>query len=167
VVRRGISPNGEFDFQNQSLSPGRYDVSVANSQRAVVKIIEATGARVAGQSIEIADATTVRLTLTLSQGLGQVSGTVLRGRRPLPGAMVVLVPEHPENNLSLFRRDQSDSDGTFTLPSVLPGKYTVVAIEDGWELAWSETNIIDRYLTKGALVNVAANGKYDVETTAQ
>lgn len=106
----------------------------------------------AGQSIEIADATTVRLTLTLSQGLGQVSGTVLRGGRPLPGAMVVLVPEHRENNLSLFRRDQSDNDGTFTLPSVLPGKYTVVAIEAGWELAWSETNIIDRYLTKGTLV---------------
>ena len=101
------------------------------NQRAAVKTIEATGAKVTGHSIEIANATPVRLIVTLSQGLGQVAGIALREARPLAGALIVLVPEHPENNAPLFRRDQSDSDGTFSLPNVLPGKYTVVAIEDG------------------------------------
>jgi len=86
---------------------------------------------VIGHNIEIANAMPVRLIVTLSQGSGQVTGTALREGRPLAGAMIVLVPEHPENNVPLFRRDQSASDGTFSLPNVLPGKYTVVAIENG------------------------------------
>jgi len=118
-----ISAKGEFDFQNRPLPPGTYEVSVFTNQRAAVKTIEATGAKVTGHSIEIANAT--------PQGLGQVAGIALREARPLAGALIVLVPEHPENNAPLFRRDQSDSDGTFSLPNVLPGKYTVVAIEDG------------------------------------
>ena len=32
----------------------------------------------------------------------------------------------------LIRRDQSDSDGSFALRDVVPGQYTVVAIQDGW-----------------------------------
>jgi hypothetical protein len=128
-----ISAKGEFNFQNQLLPPGTYEVSVFTTQRAAVKTIEATGAKVTGHNIEIANAMPVRLIVTLSQGLGQVTGTALREGRPLAGAMIVLVPEHPENNVPLFRRDQSDSDGTFSLPNVLPGKYTVVAIENGWD----------------------------------
>ena len=34
--------------------------------------------------------------------------------KPLAGAMILLVPEDAEMNLPKFRRDQSDSDGTFT-----------------------------------------------------
>jgi hypothetical protein len=162
-----ISAKGEFDFQNRPLPPGTYEVSVFTNQRAAVKTIEATGAKVTGHSIEIANATPIRLTVTLSQGLGQVAGIALREGRPLAGAMIVLVPEHPENNAPLFRRDQSDSDGTFSLPNVLPGKYTVVAIENGWDLEWSSGDTLDRYIKQGTVVNVVANGRYNVATVAQ
>jgi hypothetical protein len=48
----------------------------------------------------------------------------------------------------LFRRDQSDLDGTFSLHGVIPGTYTVVAIDNGWDLDWcdfslSETRTLD------------------------
>jgi hypothetical protein len=162
-----ISAKGEFNFQNQLLPPGTYEVSVFTTQRAAVKTIEATGAKVTGHNIEIANAMPVRLIVTLSQGLGQVTGTALREGRPLAGAMIVLVPEHPENNIPLFRRDQSDSDGTFSLPNVLPGKYTVVAIENGWDLEWSNTDTLDRYIKNGTVVNIIANGRYKVEAVAQ
>jgi hypothetical protein len=162
-----ISAKGEFNFQNQLLPPGTYEVSVFTTQRAAVKTIEATGAKVTGHNIEIANAMPVRLIVTLSQGLGQVTGTALREGRPLAGAMIVLVPEHPENNIPLFRRDQSDSDGTFSLPNVLPGKYTVVAIENGWDLEWSNADTLDRYIKNGTVVNVIANGRYNVEAVAQ
>jgi len=46
-------------------------------------------------------------------------------------------PQDPSLNRGLFRRDQSDSDGSFSLRDAAPGKYTVVAIEDGWELEWA------------------------------
>jgi len=132
-----------------------------------VKTIKATGAKVTGHNIEIANAMPVRLIVTLSQGLGQVAGTARREGQPLPGAMIVLIPEHPENNIPLFRRDQSDSDGTFSLPNVLPGKYTIVAIENGWDLEWSNADTLDRYIKNGTVVNVIANGRYNVEAVAQ
>ena len=162
-----ISAKGEFDLQNQPLPPGTYEVSVFTTQRATVKTIEATGAKVTGHNIEIANAMPVRLIVTLSQGLGQVAGTARREGQPLPGAMIVLIPEHPENNVPLFRRDQSDSDGTFTLLNVLPGKYTIVAIENGWDLEWSNADTLDRYIKNGTVVNVIANGRYNVEAVAQ
>ena len=56
--------------------------------------------------------------------------------------MVVLVPRDPEINRDLFRRDQSDLDGTFTLQNVVPGTYTVLAIDNGWDLDWSQPGVI-------------------------
>jgi hypothetical protein len=55
----------------------------------------------------------------------------------------------------LSRRDQSDSDGSFSLRDVVPGQYTVVAIEDGWELDWAEPQVIARYLPSGIPVTVS------------
>ncbi len=51
--------------------------------------------------------------------------------------MIVLLPKNPAQWRALTRRDQSDSDGSFALRSVAPGEYTVIAIEDGWQLDWT------------------------------
>jgi hypothetical protein len=68
--------------------------------------------------------------------------------------MVVLVPNNPEVNRDLFRRDQSDLDGTFSLQNVLPGSYTVLAIENGWDLDWSQPGVIAAYLRRGQAIEV-------------
>ncbi len=81
--------------------------------------------------------------------------------------MIVLVPEDAANNAPLFRRDQSDSDGTFTLATILPGKYTVLAIENGWELEWANPTVLKPYLPSGEVVNVTANGKYQAKVKVQ
>jgi hypothetical protein len=62
------------------------------------------------------------------EGIAKGSG------KPASGAMIVLVPKNAEANPELFRRDQIDQDRTFGLRSVLPGAYTVMAINDGWDL---------------------------------
>jgi hypothetical protein len=81
--------------------------------------------------------------------------------------MIVLVPEDPENNASLFRRDQSDSDGTFTLRSVLPGKYTLLAIQDGWNLEWQNPSVLRAYLKGGTVIDVSRDRKSDVKVKVQ
>src|ERR1700676_188673 len=65
-----------------------------------------------------------------------------------------LVPKDPESHSDLFRRDQSDQDGSFSLRSVIPGTYTVVAIEDGWDLDWSRPGVIAHYVKHGQTVTV-------------
>jgi hypothetical protein len=81
--------------------------------------------------------------------VADVNGLAQRDGKGAAGAMIVLVPKNPEANHELFRRDQSDLDDTFTLRSVIPGVYTAIAIEDGWDLDWSKTAVISRYAAHG------------------
>jgi len=74
--------------------------------------------------------------------------------------MIVGVPETPENNLPLFRRDQSDSDGAFTLPDVLSGRYRILATENGWDLEWGNAAILKLRLEHADSVNVQPGMTY-------
>ena len=160
-----VSASGEFQEQ---LAPGTYDVAaVSNAPGLVIQRLTASGAKVAGRRL-VVGTEAVQLTVTMSRGLGRVEGTVSREGKPVAGAMVLLAPQvDPENNVPLFRRDQSDSDGTFTLADVLPGSYTVIAIENGWDLEWSKMAVLKKYLAGGKAVEVEENGKHTVEVTLQ
>ena len=161
-----ISPKGEFEWKG-SVQPGTYDVMVNNVPDSLVKGIAASGASSSGHTITIKGSAPVKLAVMLTQGVGRLEGTAQRDGKPFAGAMIVLVPEDPASNMPLFRRDQSDSDGTFTLASVLPGKYTVVAIENGWDLEWANPTVLKPYLAAGEIVNVSANGRYQVKVKVQ
>ena len=87
--------------------------------------------------------------------------------KPIDAVMVVLVPEIPDHNLQLFRRDQSDSDGSFTLPNILAGKYTVIALENGWDLDWYTPAVLRKYLPGGEPVEVSPNSKLEVKVSVQ
>jgi hypothetical protein len=80
--------------------------------------------------------------------------------------MVVLVPAVPEADIELFRRDQSELDGSFVLPNVMPGKYTAVAIQDGWTLEWGKPEVLTRYLPKGVPVTVSASEQQSLHLAA-
>jgi hypothetical protein len=65
----------------------------------------------------------------------------------------------PEGNRILFRRDQSDSDGTFSLTNIVPGRYRLLAIEGGWDLEWGNRDVLNAFLKKSIPVEVHANDK--------
>jgi hypothetical protein len=161
--------NGEFTLKGQSIAiaPGTYGVTVLQPGASAVKSMSATGAKVSGRTFEIGSAQDVRLTLVVSQGSGTVTGVALKDGKPLDGVMIVLVPQNPEHNLVLFRRDQSDSDGSFNLRGILPGKYTIVALENGWDLEWFTPGVLQKYLPGGEKVQVNANGKIEVKVNVQ
>lgn len=167
-----VNAKGEFDFESQAVKAGTYQVAVfniqnLNSQGAAVTALTASGARVSGHSVTVEDGATVKLEVSMSKGLGEVNGVAERDGNPLAGAMIVLIPEKMDGNESLFRRDQSDSDGSFTFRGIVPGKYTVVALEHGWELEWSKAEVLRPYLTNGESVEVVATGKYQVKVKVQ
>ena len=115
------------------------------------------------------------LLVTVSESATRIEGFARKDGKGLAGAMIVLVPrpaptlDRPESGIrnepvrdvtlleTLARRDQSDSDGSFALLDVVPGAYTIVAIEDGWSLDWSNPAVISRYLAKGVSVVVTEN----------
>ena len=88
-----------------------------------------------------------------------VEGFAKRSGKPVAGAMVVLVPKDPESNHDFFRRDQSDLDGSFSLQSVIPGSYTIIAIENAWDLDWAKPAVLAHYCQHGQIVIVGDQSK--------
>jgi 5-hydroxyisourate hydrolase-like protein (transthyretin family) len=103
--------------------------------------------RVTGQKME--------LVVSASEGSQTIEGFARRDGKGVAGAMVVLVPRDLKAYPALARRDQTDSDGSFSLMNVVPGGYTVVAIDDAWELDWARPETIARYLPGGTAVTVS------------
>jgi hypothetical protein len=161
-----VADKNAADFR-QPIPSGTYELALTNGRGEFIRSISAVGARSLGRTVNIKGTGNVELKVSIGHGMGQVTGTVLRDGKPFAGAMVMLVPEHPGENGILFRRDQSDTDGTFTLAGAIPGKYTVLAIENGWDLAWLNPAILQPYLAKGSPVEVLPNGKYDVKVNLQ
>jgi hypothetical protein len=67
--------------------------------------------------------------------------------------MILLLPQDQNRSL-LIRRDQSDSDGTFTLPQVVPGRYTLLGIDDGRDLAYQDPSVMKPYLAGGQVIDI-------------
>jgi hypothetical protein len=161
-----VSSKGMFDFSDSEIRPGTYEVLLANAPGFQIKNMLAKGARVAGQTLEISGGS-VQLVVTATHAVARINGVVLRDDKPFAGAMVILVPRNPTSNLTLFRRDQSDSDGTFTLPEVIPGPYTVLALQDAWDLDWGSAAVLQPYLKNGTPVEVTGEGKISIKVRLQ
>jgi hypothetical protein len=165
--RVNVPVNDDGTFEAQPSHAGKYSVVIANTPRVAIRNLSATGARLTGRTLEFTGAQPVELTITVAEGMGTINGTVIRDGNPVSGAMVVLVPADPANNNPLFRRDQSDSDGSFTLAEVVPGKYKVVAIQNGWDLEWATPEVLRPYLGNSTAVVVDGKNEYDIKVAAQ
>jgi len=146
---------GHDDAQFASVSPGTYRFSVGspNGAYSVVRVVS-QGQESAGRTLQVAAGSNLSVEIFLAAASARVEGLALREGKPSAGAMVVLVPKNPESNRDLFRRDQTDLDGTFTLQAVIPGTYTILAISDGWDLDWSKPAVIAHYATHGQTIEV-------------
>ena len=147
-------------FTLHSVAPGTYEVMADGGQTGalVVAQMAASGAEVRGSRITVGS-DPVLLAATLAKGSTTISGFAKCDGKGVGGTMIVLVPHDPDASTELFRRDQSDSDGSFTLRDVVPGSYTLVAIENGWTLEWAKREVMAPYLIHGLKVEVGDNQK--------
>jgi hypothetical protein len=139
---------------------------MSNAPEFFVARFAAVGAKVSGRSIEIGSEQPVQLSVEVGAGMGSIEGVALRNGKPTGGVMIMLVPQDFENESPLLRRDQSDSDGTFTL-SAVPGQYTLVAVENGWDQEWANPSVVKMWLKAGEPGEVAPNGKYTIKVNVQ
>lgn len=161
-----ISPQGDFVFE-RAVPPGDYQVVARSVEGVFIASVSASGAQVVGRTLHISSSAPVAMKVVMSRGLAHVKGTAVRGGKPRSGALVLLVPSDPGNNQPLFRADQSDSDGTFTLPAVVPGKYTLVSIDNGWGLEWRNPSVLQPYLPRGKVLELAPEGRYNINPEVQ
>jgi hypothetical protein len=157
----GVDSKGQAELQ--PVAAGLYEIVVLNFQKPYsIAHVASTGGDISGHTLNVRAGSSPSVSLTLVGGSTSIHGTVSRAGKAVAGAMVVLVPKDPVVNRDLFRRDQSDLDGTFNLPAVVPGMYTAIAIENGWDLDWSQAGVIAAYLGRGRSIEVASQGAIDL-----
>ncbi len=143
---------GEF---NLKVPPGDYEILGQIPQMYLARLTTQDG-ELKNRVLTVKAGSTPKLDLLASRGFGQIAGVARRGDQPASGVMVLLAPD---DNPFLFRRDQSDSDGTFALGNVVPGHYRLLAVERGWELEWANRDVLNAFLKKSVPVEVRANDK--------
>ena len=154
ATQQTFAHKGQFQFDN--VLPGRWSINLfAGSEGRALPVMSVSHDKhvVSGNEISVADQS-LNIAVTVSRAQARVLGFARSNGKPAPGVMVVLVPRSPGAYPSLARRDQSDSDGSFTLRDVAPGQYTVIAVDDGWKLDWQRRDSIARYLAGGVSVTV-------------
>ncbi len=152
-----VDPKGEV--VSRQIAAGRYQVLVWGAEKPYsIAHMAVDGTEVSGHTLTVPAAASLSISLALVGGSAEIQGFVKRAGKAFAGAMVVLVPKNPELDRDLFRRDQSDLDGTFSLRGVIPGSYTVLAIENGWDLDWSQPGVIRAYLKHGRPIEVGNQG---------
>jgi len=162
-----VSDKGLFGLTDNELRPGVYHAVLYGPPDWLITKLIGQNAKVQGTEITLAPGAAARLVCTVTRVSSSVSGTVLRDGKPLAGAMVLLVPEDRAPDEQLYRRDQSDSDGTFTLRQVVPGRYTAVAILNGWNLEWGDPAVLAPYLPRGEKITVTADKIPNLKLQAQ
>ena len=78
--------------------------------------------------------------------------------QPAPGTFLLLIPTADlKAGHRRFWRQQSDLDGSFTIAGLVPGSYTLFAIDDGWTLAWQQPGALDHYLPAATQIIIPDN----------
>ncbi len=150
-----MGAKGEANFLD--IIAGKYDVTAESSTQpySVVRISSESGS-ISGHSLNVPPGAALTLGLSLAVGSVTVEGMASRAGKAFSGAMIVLVPKDLQADRDHFHRDESNLDGSFDLKNVIPGSYTIIAIEDGWDLDWAVPGVLARYLQHGQPIEVVS-----------
>jgi len=148
-----LDASGQAIIEN--LPAGKYSIVIYSPGKpySVVKTSSEAG-ETSGHDVNLPAGGTLAVTAMLAAGSANIEGFVKRGGKAASGVMVVLIPKESSTREELFRRDQSDSDGSFSLRSVIAGEYTLVAIEDAWGFDWSKPGPLARYAQHGQALKI-------------
>ena len=158
-----LNDAGDFSMQ---VPPGEYQV-ISQIPQMYLASVTSPDTPVKGRLLEVKAGAAPKLEIVAGNGYGQIEGAAERDGRPAGGVMILLAPEDARDNQILSRRDQSDSDGTFLLSNIIPGRYRLLAIDEGWNLDWADPNVLAAYLKKSIPIQVHTHDKLQQQVEVQ
>jgi Carboxypeptidase regulatory-like domain len=161
-----LKKDGSFALGALPLDTYRIAVNFPGEPNYIQKV-SVSGAKVNGRDLILTGTNDVRLTIVMGRGFGQVSGVVMRDNHGVDGVMVLLVPDSGINLEDDSRLDQSDSDGSFQLGGIIPGKYRLLAIQDGWSLDRRNLAVLKPYLEKSELLQISSGESRKITVEVQ
>ncbi len=149
--------------------PGRYEVVLGGKPDIYLDGMKAQSAEVDGRYITVHSGNAI-LTIHAARGRTSVTGVATIAGKPVAGAMVLLVPAGLDDpsSMTLLARDQTNTDGSYDLPAVIPGQYILLAIDNGWQINWKDASTLNRYLIHGVPLDLRPGTeiKQDIEAQA-
>jgi len=161
-----IGSDGALSASDSNILPGRYQVQLLNAQGFYVKSITAKGGASSGDELDVPEGAALAVSIVVAKGSTRLDGIAVNCAKPVAGAMVLLVPQDLSRT-ARFRRDQSDSDGTFSLFDVVPGRYTLVAIANGRDLEYKNPAVINSYLSQGETLDLPLRDQSPVKAAVK
>ena len=163
-IQAEVDARGEANFLD--VIPGKYDVLAGSSTQpfSVVRIATETGT-ISGHAINAPPGASLNISLSMMAGSVTVEGYAKRSGKAVAGAMIVLMPKDAETRRDCIRRGESDLDGGFSVRNVVPGAYTIVAIQNGWDLDWAEPSMLAAYLKHGQAIEVGTHAQTSMRLT--
>ena len=156
---------GDDSDRRIQVPPGRYRVVLAAGDDLSLTGISIKGKLVPSRVIAVESGAAI-VSLQVAHGRGSVSGTVRLDKQPISAAMVMLVPASlgETGDIDVLRRDQTNTDGSFSLEGILPGEYILLAMHRGWDVNWHDPRTLQTYLLRGIplVLNAGSTLKQDL-----
>ncbi len=155
-----VGAKGEFEF-HEELVRALYTIGVPQLEDAQIGI-RAKGSDFFEDSLEIQPGRDVELKITAGRA-ARLRGRALKSGVGAEGVFVALVPEKFEDANDLMRVGETDSAGAFELEKIVPGRYRLIAVEDGWEADWRSVEFLRRFVDGGKELQIGAGALVTAE----
>jgi hypothetical protein len=141
ILDRRNTAKGEITFD---VTAGDYSLSLCGAQRT---------------TLHLDAGSTETITTVFEIGEHTIRGFVQRDGKPVAGAFLLLFPSDEAHDLHTYFRNQSDLDGSFEMSGLAAGTYTLVSIDNGWDVEWQHPAVLARYLPSAVTVKVLDSPK--------
>jgi hypothetical protein len=164
IANTVVRQDGGFTFRD--ITPGKYTPTIVGApQTFYLKSAQLGGNNLLESGLDLSGPPAAPLELVVSPKGGSVEGVVLTDdQKPVPGAVVVLVPDAARRQLwPLYKTVTADTSGRFVIGGLAPGEYKLFAWLDVESNAPMDPEFLRPYEERGVIVRVEEGGRYSHE----
>ncbi len=148
-----VATDGTFHFDG--VEAGRYRAGLYALGSYALTSVSIQGRASASGIFDVPQTGSMELRLVVDTTIADVTGKVYRAASPVSGVAVLLIPrDHPED-LNGYRRDQSDSDGSFLWKGVPAGEYLTLALDEDLDLDLLDPADVRPFLNRAKPVTIS------------
>jgi hypothetical protein len=148
-----VLPDGSF---TGPVPLGRYSVSIGGVKNLSLQGLTIDGAPVPEAVLDIEAPVPREMKIRATFSSARVQGHVYRDGALISGALVVLAPAIESTNVFDFHAYQTDADGSFDFRAIKPGRYVLIAAEDGTDLEYANPAVLAPLRAKGTAIDLAS-----------
>ena len=143
-------------FTISQIMPGSYLFILEDENLSYyLKEVECGGTDYTVRPVEIEVGTKLDCRVTVSQDVGNITGAVSDGDKPLPGLYVIAIPQSRtlRENPQYTSTEKTDADGHFEM-KVIPGDYFLFAVRPNDQDSYYALDFAERNLPSAERVSV-------------